>query len=106
NLQWFGGTYYHKFNDQWHISMESYNEHQNNVPNLNNAQAVAILAGGGTPFSPQFTPLNAPGAAFCKSAAVLTCTATYQTALEYLSYKINPLDNISWRAEFVNDLQG
>ena len=23
NLQWFGLTYYHKFNDQWHISFES-----------------------------------------------------------------------------------
>ena len=23
NLQWFGGTYYHKFNDQWHISFEA-----------------------------------------------------------------------------------
>jgi hypothetical protein len=33
NLQWFGGTYYHKFNDYWHISVESYNLHQNNVPN-------------------------------------------------------------------------
>ena len=33
NLQWYGLTYYHKFNDQWHISIEAYNEHQNNVPN-------------------------------------------------------------------------
>ena len=24
NLQWFGGTYYHKFNDQWHLSFETY----------------------------------------------------------------------------------
>ena len=22
NLQWYGLTYYHKFNDQWHISFE------------------------------------------------------------------------------------
>ncbi len=22
NLQWYGITYYHKFNDQWHISFE------------------------------------------------------------------------------------
>src|SRR3984893_17168310 len=29
NLQWYGLTYYHKFNDQWHISFETYNEHQN-----------------------------------------------------------------------------
>src|SRR5664280_1997796 len=26
NLQWYGGTVYYKFNDQWHISLESYNE--------------------------------------------------------------------------------
>ena len=24
NLQWLGGTYYHKFNDQWHITFESW----------------------------------------------------------------------------------
>ena len=33
NLQWYGGTYYHKFNDQWHISVESYTLGQNNVLN-------------------------------------------------------------------------
>ena len=64
NLQWYGFTYYHKFNDQWHISFETYNEHQNNVPNLNNPTAVNIIANGGTPFSPQYMPFNAPGAAF------------------------------------------
>ena len=40
NLQWYGITAYHKFNDQWHISFETYNEHQNNVPNINNPAAV------------------------------------------------------------------
>jgi Putative beta-barrel porin-2, OmpL-like. bbp2 len=50
NLQWYGLTYYHKFNDQWHISVETYNEHQNNVPNLNNTTAQNIIANGGTPF--------------------------------------------------------
>jgi Putative beta-barrel porin-2, OmpL-like. bbp2 len=106
NLQWYGGTYYHKFNDQWHISIESYNEHQNNVPNLLNASALAIIANGGTPFSPQYIPFNAPGGAICKSAAVLSCTAEFQTALMYLNYKPDPLDNISYRLEFVDDKEG
>jgi hypothetical protein len=106
NLQWYGLTYYHKFNDQWHISFETYNEHQNNVPNLNNAATVNIIANGGTPFSPQYMPFNAPGGAFCKSAAVLSCTASFQTFLTYLNYKVTPLDNISYRAEFVDDMQG
>ena len=106
NLQWYGFTYYHKFNDQWHISIESYNEHQNNVPNLLNPATLAIIANGGTPFSPQFMPFNAPGGAICKSATPLACTADWQTALMYLNYKASPLDNISYRAEFVDDFQG
>jgi hypothetical protein len=106
NLQWYGGTYYHKFNDQWHISIESYNEHQDNVPNLLNPAAQAILANGGTPFSLQSMPFNSPFAAICSSAAVLSCTASFQTALMYLNYKASSLDNISYRAEFVDDQQG
>jgi hypothetical protein len=106
NLQWIGGTYYHKFNDQWHISFESYNEHQNNVLNINNPTALGIFNNGGTPFSPQYMPFNAPFLAQCKSVQVLTCTASYQTFLTYLNYRITPLDNISYRAEFVDDLQG
>ena len=106
NLQWYGLTYYHKFNDQWHISFETYNEHQNNVANLNNPVAAAAIANGGTPFSPQYMPFNAPGGAFCSNAAVISCTASFQTFLTYLNYKVSPLDNISYRAEFVNDSQG
>jgi hypothetical protein len=34
NLQWSGFTYYHRFNDQWHIDFESYYEFENGVPNL------------------------------------------------------------------------
>jgi hypothetical protein len=106
NLQWYGLTYYHKFNDQWHISFETYNEHQSNVANLNNPTAVAAIANGGTPFSPQYMPFNAPGGAFCSNSAVISCTASFQTFLTYLNYKVSPLDNISYRAEFVNDMQG
>jgi hypothetical protein len=106
NLQWYGFTYYHKFNDQWHISIEAYNEHQNNVPNLNNPVALAAIAGGGTPFSPQYLPFNAPSGAQCGSAAVFSCTATYEAVLMYLNYKASPLDNITYRAEFTDDLQG
>jgi hypothetical protein len=111
NLQWYGGTLYYKFNDQWHISIESYNEHQNNVPNtLNpataNALAQTIIANGGFPFGPSIMPVNAPNTADCKNPAIVSCTASFQTALMYLNYKPDPLDNISYRAEFVDDYQG
>jgi Putative beta-barrel porin-2, OmpL-like. bbp2 len=106
NLQWYGITAYHKFNDQWHISFETYNEHQNNVVNLNNPTAVAILQGGGTPFSPQYMPFNAPGGAFCSNSALLSCTASVQTYLAYLNYSPTKLDNISYRIEYFDDQQG
>ena len=106
NLQWYGGTYYHKFNDQWHISIETYDEHQNNVLNALNPTAFAAFEAGGTPFSPQYMQFNAPGLAQCHSAAVLSCTASFDTALMYLNYKVTPLDNISYRFEWVNDGEG
>ena len=106
NLQWYGVTYYHKFSDKWHLSFESYNLHENDVPNLNNPVAVAALANGGTPFStPQFR-FNAPGAAYCHNAASLKCTATAQSALAYLNYQFSPLDNLSIRTEYYNDEEG
>jgi Putative beta-barrel porin-2, OmpL-like. bbp2 len=107
NLQWFGLTYYHKFNDQWHISFETYNLHQNNVPNaLNPTVANVIFPNGGTPFSPQFMPFNSPFLAQCSNTVVLACTASVQTYLMYLNYKPAPLDNISYRLEFYDDKQG
>jgi hypothetical protein len=106
NLQWYGATYYHKFNDQWHISFEVYDEHQNNVLNANNPAAAAAFAAGGTPFSPQIMPFNSPFLAQCKSAAVFSCTAEARAALTYISYKASPLDNISYRVEYFDDVEG
>jgi Putative beta-barrel porin-2, OmpL-like. bbp2 len=109
NLQWYGVTYYHKFNDQWHISFETYNLHENNVPNALNPAVTGpngLWTMGGTPFSPQYLPFNSPGLAQCSNAVVLACTASVQTFLTYLNYKATPLDNISYRAEFYDDQQG
>ena len=75
NLQWFGLTYYHKFNDYWHIAFESWNIHENDVPNLNNPAASALFADGGTPFSPQFMPFNGPNAAVCARAQQVSGSA-------------------------------
>ena len=67
---------------------------------------MAAFNAGGTPFSPQYLPFNAPGLAQCSSAAVFACTASVQTYLAYLNYKASPLDNISYRIEFYDDKQG
>jgi outer membrane protein OmpA-like peptidoglycan-associated protein len=106
NIQWYGFTYYHKFNDQWHLSFEAYDIHQNGVPNLNNPTATAAVANGGTPFSPQYIPFNAPDLANCHSATVLRCRATAIGTVAYLNYQFSPLDNISFRPEYYDDEEG
>lgn len=106
NLQWYGFTFYHKFNDRWHIAYEIYTLHQNNVANSNNPIAAAAIAAGGTPFSPQYIPFNAPNAAQCNSTSALSCTASVLATVAYINYQFSPLDNISFRPEFYDDKQG
>jgi hypothetical protein len=106
NLQWYGLTYYHKFNDQWHLSFETYNGHQSGVINVNNPVAQNIIANNGFPFSVAQMPFNSPFGAQCASPAALTCNASWQTYLAYVSYRPSTLDNISYRIEFFDDKEG
>jgi hypothetical protein len=110
NLQWWGATFYHKFNDQFHVSAESYYMYENNVPNLNNPTVQALNAVGGsdygTPFGAPYILHNNPAEAYCKNPAVLKCTANEWSFLTYWNYEPTPLDNISLRLEMYDDNKG
>jgi len=108
NLQWNGFTFYHAFNEHWHLSWEVYQEHQNKVPNLNNAyvQANIVNTGSGTPFSPDVMPYNAPSMAYCSQANTLTCTTRSTGTTAYLNYSPDALNNFSIRPEIYKDAQG
>ncbi len=106
NLQWYGVTYYHKFNDHWHLSFEAYDEHQNGVPNVNNPVVQNIIANGGTPFSPQYIAFNAPNGAHCTNPNVLRCQASAMGVVAYLNYSPDTLNNFSFRPEYYADPQG
>ncbi len=103
NLQWYGFTYYHKFNDHWHISYEFYDEHQNGVPNVNNpAIASGIFI---TPFS-SLNPATSPQLAHCSSSTLIRCNAYAIGSLAYINYSPDGLNNISFRPEIYYDPQG
>jgi hypothetical protein len=106
NLQWLGVTYYHKFNDQWHVALESYNLYEKNVPNISNPIVQTIAANGGAPFSTPTFARNGPSMAQCHDISSLKCTATAQSALMYLNYSPDHLNNVSFRAEYYDDMQG
>jgi hypothetical protein len=106
NLQWTGITWYHKFNDQWHFSWETYTLGEKNVLNQNNVTAQTIIANGGFPFNaaqiPQFT---GPSFAQCDSS-VVTCDTRSIGSVAYINYRYSALDNFSLRLEYFNDMQG
>jgi hypothetical protein len=104
NLQWLGMTWYHKFNDKFHVSFEFYQLSQNNV--LNITDPAGIIANSGYPFAPGIIQFNAPNFAQCSNPNVITCTARAQAALAYWNYRVTSLDNISLRTEHYNDEEG
>ncbi|MEJ0048476.1 MAG: outer membrane beta-barrel protein [Rhodospirillales bacterium] len=106
NLQWFGFTAYHTFDEHWHLSYEAYRLYQKNVPNANNSDVQTIYANGGAPFSANFIHFNAPGLALCPDPSQLTCRAGSYGTTAYLNYSPDPLNNFSIRPEFFWDQQG
>lgn len=106
NIQWHGFTYYHKFNDHWHIDYENYWLQEYKVPNLRNQTALNIFNSGGTPFSPQYVPFNSPNLAYCKSAFVLDCTTNTLGVVTYINYTPDSLNNWSLRPEWYYDPNG
>ncbi len=105
NLQWTGITWYHTINKDWHFSWETYTLGQNNVLNANNAFVTgAILPNGGFPWAS--FKYNAPGLALCSNPNELTCEARSLGSVMYLNYHFAPLDNLSFRAEYFDDMEG
>jgi hypothetical protein len=97
NLQWYGFTYYHKFDDHWHVSFEYYDEHQDGVVNT--------TAGITTPFS-SINPATQPFLAHCATVTALRCNANEMGSVMYVNYSPEPLDNFSFRPEVYWDAQG
>jgi hypothetical protein len=105
NLQWTGLTWYHKINKSWHLSWEIYSLRQKNV--LNATDPAGIIANGGFPFTPaNGINFNAPFFAQCADPRQLSCTARAFATVLYLNYQFSPMDNVSFRPEFYNDMEG
>ena len=105
NLQWKGITWYHRINKEWHLSWEMYSLSQRNV--LNITDPGQIIANGGFPFTPaNGATFNTPFFAQCSNPNVLACKAEVFATVMYLNYQFSPLDNISFRPEFYDDMEG
>jgi hypothetical protein len=101
NIQHAVSTWYHKFNERWHMDTEVWYMWQSQVPNVNNAAGAQQL-------SQRFDYLTygAPSGAQCPLAASVTCYAYAWAAVNYINYQISPKDILSWRSDFLDDARG
>ena len=105
NIQWHGFTWYHKFNDQWHLAYENYYLTERGVFS-NQGPGLAIWEAGGTPFSPQNIPHNSTNLAYCGNPNTVRCNVSAAGVVAYLNYTPDPLNNFSFRPEFYYDPNG
>jgi hypothetical protein len=101
NLQQFAGTFYHKFNDKWHITFEMWDMHEFNTPNAAAFGEANQKAGN---FGNLGTLANGPWGAWCKTG--YKCTSQEYAMVSYLNYRMDALNNFSLRGEFFNDQSG
>ena len=99
NLQETTTTLYHKFDEAWHISIETWYMRQHNAPNT-------VSPFYGEVPNIFLNQLNVFPAAICLTSLNPSCESREWAALTYLNWKFSPLDNISWRAEYFNDITG
>jgi hypothetical protein len=90
NINMLVGTWYHKFNERWHMATEAWYMYEKDVPSVLVPTNKFIL--------------NANGAV-CKPGQI-TCYAPEYAIVNYLLYKTSPKNYIGLRNEVFNDLRG
>ncbi len=100
NLQHAVVTWYHVFDERWHMASEVWAMHQDATPNVNNPTGLANLQAA--------YPLKfgAPFGAQCSDPSAVSCTSHAHAFVNYINYKIGPRDFITWRNEMFYDAEG
>ena len=89
NLQMFDNTWYHKFNDSWHMATEAWYMYQRGVPSV----------------SGPITPIVGTNGAFC-AAGQVRCLAPEWAAVNYVEKQLSPKNYLSIRSDFLDDMKG
>jgi len=104
-------TWYHKINATWHTVTEAWYQYERDVPNLCYGLSPCISYGSAANIGANAGEITGPSlvtganGAQCNPSR-LTCTAMATGFVAYLNYKFSPLDNLSIRPEFYDDMQG
>ena len=104
NLQHEVISWYHKFNDQWHMSNEAWYMYEKNTPNLSNADGAGLYNSYG--FGAVGTPFGAVGGSGCGPNDGVTCKSKEWAFVNYIVYQPGPRDFITLRSEILDDVNG
>ncbi len=96
-------TWYHKFDEHWHIDTEAWYMWQKDTPNILNPQGAAILA---AMFPPPEYNIGAPSGAQCSNPGAVTCTSHEWAFVNYVNYTVGPHDIVTWRSDYFDDATG
>ncbi len=103
NLQPFVATWYHKFNEHWHIDTEAWYMFETHTPDVSNPQGAAALAAMFPP--PEFN-IGAPDGAQCNNRALLYCTSREWALVNYVNYTQDAHNIWTFRSDYFNDATG
>jgi hypothetical protein len=106
NLQQQSVTWFHKFNEQWHISSEAYYMYQKDTPNMSNVDGAALwgsIFGGTNSFG---GPFGAVGGRGCGPTDGVTCTSKEWAFVNYIVYQPTPRDFVTLRSDILDDING
>jgi hypothetical protein len=96
-------TWYHKFNDHWHMDTEVWYMWETHTPDVSNPQGAAALAAMFP--APEFH-IGAPDGAQCNNAALVYCTSREWALVNYVNYTHDPHNIWTFRSDYFDDATG
>ncbi len=99
-------TWYHKFNDKWHMSTEAYYMDQKNTPNMSNPDGPGLWSSYFGSTNSVGGPFGAAGGRGCGPNDGVTCTSKEWALVNYIVYQPTPRDYIAFRSDILNDING
>lgn len=99
-------TWYHKFNDKWHISTEAWYMYQKNTPNMQNTDGPALWNSYFGNTNTVGGPFGATGGRGCGPTDGVTCTSKEWAFVNYIVYQPTPRDFFTLRTDILNDING
>jgi len=106
NLQHEVVTWYHKFNDKWHMSSEAWYMYEKNTPNMQNPDGPGLWSSYFGNTNTVGGPFGATGGRGCGPNDGVTCTSKEWAFVNYIVYQPTPRDFITFRTDIFNDING